>query len=288
MYGGNGAVAESQMLLEAANRDPSDLLRWGMRLRHLLCPDDLADEEEEQRERSWLDLSQNKEGRYSLVGELDAEWGTIVKTAIQAVNGPRAKNDFRTPRQRRAAGFVQLARHRLDAGDLPTHNGQRPHITVTASLETLLGLPGAPAAELDWWIPISGRMVRRMVREGAELTPVTVDEKGDPLHVGRTARTAPPKLDRAIAERDRHCHTPSCTKPPEWCQSDHVVPYSEGGGTDLENMQLLCSAHHKLKTMGYRPHRLPDGRVVAVLARPPEGLAHGGPAAHSPPPVRTG
>jgi hypothetical protein len=46
---------------------------------------------------------------------------------------------------------------------------------VTTTLETLLGLPGADASELDFGVPISGRSVRKMVLEGAELTPVTVD-----------------------------------------------------------------------------------------------------------------
>ena len=276
-YGGDRDQAESMMVQEALQRDPTDLLHWGFRLRHQLCEADLADEEDERRERAFIDLTLNRDGSYSLVGQLDAERGTIVKKAIHAVNGPRAKGDERTPGQRRAAGFMELARYRLDAGDLPKRGGQRPHVCVTATLETLLGLPGADAAELDFGIPVSGRMVRKMVREGAHLTPVRVDEKGNPLYLGRTVRTAPPKLAKALTIRDRHCHFGACTKPPELCQGDHVNPWSEGGRTDIPNMGLLCGPHNRLKGKGYLPHRLPDGRWVAKLARPPEGGGGGPP-----------
>ena len=72
-----------------------------------------------------------------------------MKTALQGLLGPRPKNDERSPGQRRADALVELATRTLDSGQLPVRGGQRPHLTVTASLETLRGDPGAPAALLD-------------------------------------------------------------------------------------------------------------------------------------------
>lgn len=37
---------------------------------------------------------------------------------------------------------------------------------------------------------------------------------------------------------------------------DHIVPLFKGGTDDLENLQGLCSEHHRIKTnsdLGYRP-----------------------------------
>src|SRR5579884_3948286 len=60
------------------------------------------------------------------------------------------------------------------AGQLPRRGGQRPHLALTATLETLRGDRGAPAAWLNWTFPISGTALRRLARE-TELTPMPVD-----------------------------------------------------------------------------------------------------------------
>src|SRR5215472_11797262 len=49
--GGRAQDAEPALVREAMRRTPSDLLRWGRHLRHRLNPQELADEEEEQRRR---------------------------------------------------------------------------------------------------------------------------------------------------------------------------------------------------------------------------------------------
>ena len=57
--------------------------------------------------------------------------------------------DTRTRQQRQADALVELCGYRLDADTLPTRGRRRPHLNVTVSLETLLGLPGTFPAELD-------------------------------------------------------------------------------------------------------------------------------------------
>src|SRR6202022_114423 len=110
---------------------------------------------------------------------------------------PPPRGDERAPGQRRADGLVELATRVLDRGELPLRGGQRPHLSITASLETLCGDPGAPAALLDWGFPISGQALRRIARD-AEITPILLSASGDPLHVGRKYRTATPKMNRAL------------------------------------------------------------------------------------------
>src|SRR5207237_10571526 len=161
------------------------------------------------------------------------EGGAILKTALNGLPGPRARDDQRTPGQRRADGLVALATRVLDQGELPVRGGQRPHLTITATLETLRADPGAPAALFDGGIPISGKALRRIAGD-AEITPILLSARGDPLHVGRKYRTATPKMRRALAERDRRCVWPGCDRPPEWCDSDHELPWAQGGATEVE------------------------------------------------------
>ncbi|HEV2887724.1 MAG TPA: HNH endonuclease signature motif containing protein, partial [Jatrophihabitans sp.] len=53
--------------------------------------------------------------------------------------------------------------------------------------------------------------------------------------------------------RDKGCAFPGCTDPPEWTEKHHVVPWSEGGRTDLDNLCLLCDFHHdRIDTGGWQ------------------------------------
>jgi len=281
--GGQAGDAEPLMLCEARALNPRDLLLWGRRLRHQLDPNEVANDEQREHRRRWLHLSQAWDGGYDLEGHLDPEGGTTFKVALQGLLGPRLKEDDRTPAQRRADALVEIAGRCLDSGQLPLRGGQRPHISITATLETLRGDPGAPAAELDWGFPISASALRRLACD-ADLTPILLSKNGDPLHMGRRRRTAPPKLSQALAERDHHCVWPGCDRPPEWCQRHHRgQPWESGGLTEIEQMELLCKVHHRMAHEGYRRMEQPGGRVVVIPPEPPGPVF--GPAIHAPPPA---
>ena len=263
LHGGGDAIdAETLLLQEARRRDPRDLLRYGLGLLHQMAPREMEAEEDRRHRQRCVHLSEVFDGGYRLDGYLDPVAGATLKTAINGLLGPRPKDDERTPGQRRADGLVEIARRCLDSGDLPVRGGQRPHLTVTASLETLRADPGAPAGLLDWGFPISGRALRRIAGD-AELTPILLSRGGDPLHVGRRYRTATRKMRRALAERDRLCVWPGCRRPPEWCQSDHIEPWVQGGRTEVDQMRMLCGKHHPLLLRGWRLERMSDGRMIA-------------------------
>ena len=46
--------------------------------------------------------------------------------------------------------------------------------------------------------------------------------------------------------RDLHCVFPGCDRPATWCDVHHLIPWSQGGATDLGNLVLLCRHHHTL------------------------------------------
>src|SRR5438309_9090610 len=279
---GDQGEAEARLLEEARRRDPRDLFRWGLSLVHELAPREMEAEEDRRVERRYLRMSQAFDGGYDLEGYVDPERGARLKTALDAVMGPRRKDDKRKPSQRKLDGLVELGDRVMDSGQLPVRGGQKPHLTITATLETLRGDPGAPAALLDWGYPLSGRALRRIATD-AEITPILLSSKGDPLHVGRRYRTATPKMRRALAERDRRCVWPGCSDPPEWCQGHHAEqPWALGGGTEVEGMALLCGPHHRKLDRGWRLEQLANGRRVAHP--PPRCEPVSGPAVHDPPP----
>ncbi|MCU0262260.1 MAG: HNH endonuclease, partial [Candidatus Nanopelagicales bacterium] len=71
-----------------------------------------------------------------------------------------------------------------------------------------------------------------------------------PVALGRTTRTATPAQRRALAARDRGCVIPGCTIPAEACQTHHIQDWATGGASDLDNLALLCWAHHRQVDLG--------------------------------------
>ena len=76
--------------------------------------------------------------------------------------------------------------------------------------------------------------------------------KGDSeiLDVGRTTRSVPAALRRALALRDKGCTHPGCTRPHHWCDAHHIVHWADGGETSLANLVLLCRRHHRMAHEG--------------------------------------
>ncbi len=76
-------------------------------------------------------------------------------------------------------------------------------------------------------------------------------------------RAIPAQVRRAVWRRDRgqcrQCGSRS------FLQIDHIVPWSLGGSNDLQNLQLLCGVHNRLKGSS---SSLPRGEDSAYLGYP--------------------
>lgn len=66
----------------------------------------------------------------------------------------------------------------------------------------------------------------------------------------------------ALTRAGRRCEYPVEGRPcrsTDRVQVDHVTPHAQGGGHNLENLQVLCHHHHLIKTAqeggGYRSSR---------------------------------
>jgi hypothetical protein len=64
------------------------------------------------------------------------------------------------------------------------------------------------------------------------------------LWVGRSRRTVTRRQRVALDVRDGGCAFPDCRVNPSRCDAHHVHHWERGGPTDLNNLVLLCTAHH--------------------------------------------
>jgi 5-methylcytosine-specific restriction endonuclease McrA len=97
------------------------------------------------------------------------------------------------------------------------------------------------------------------------ITEVTAhSEEGTPMVYGRRQRTIPPGLRRAIIHRDRNtCAGDGCPSTHR-LQVHHLIPWSQGGTTDPDNLITLCWYHHQIVVhqRGFQPYHHPDhGRI---------------------------
>jgi len=87
-------------------------------------------------DREHLTLSDTTGGAF-LRGFLTAEHGAMLRSALEAVMVPPAKDDQRTTTQRRAQALADLARLTLDHGLVGTGSDVRPHLSCVVDFETL-------------------------------------------------------------------------------------------------------------------------------------------------------
>src|SRR5256885_444445 len=140
---------------------------------------------------------------------------------------------------------------------------QRVQMQVTSSIETLLGLIGAPGAETDFSLPVSAATVERWACD-CNLTRVLMQDSVV-IDVGRSERVIKGPRRRALIARDQHCRWPGCERPASWCDGHHFVHWLHGGGGEIENQVLLCTRHHwKVHEGGWQLVKAEDGQIVAV------------------------
>jgi hypothetical protein len=240
---------ETYLVEQAEDYDPVQLGRLARRIRAYLDPDGSLLDERQAVARRELSFSPDLDGTVRLRGRLDAEGAAIVQAALSPLAAPRPADaaglkDPRTPARRRADALVDAARMLLNAGDLPTEGGQRPHLVVSIGLADLIAETGT--ADLD---ATGGQVTATAARRtacDANIIPIVLGAKSEPLDVGRASYEVPQPMRRALIARDRGCAFPGCDRPPGWCAAHHILHWVDGGHTALCNLVLLCDAHHSV------------------------------------------
>ena len=221
----------------------------------------------------------------------------------------------RSAAQVRAEALVALARfglaHHRSGSNIARH---QPHVSLIIDLPELLaatlrgaGVHSASAltsfaerqrlspAEQAWFTDALERAGVGTTADGATLSALALNtlscdsglqrvitNGGHVLELGRTVRSVPPPLRRAVIARDHHCRAPGCTRPARWCDVHHIDHWVAGGRTDLHRLVLLCSFHHHLFHRPGWQTELDDQAVLTVRA--PDGrVRRTEPPSHAPP-----
>ena len=203
----------------------------------------------------WID-----DGRLMLEGFLPADQGAVVASTLDRMadrlpdileHESLRKIPDVTLEERRADALVALASAAIARDQDP----DRATIVVHADLDILVG---EGTAEIENGPLVDAETVRRLACD-ARIQTAVHDANGRTVGVGRTMRTAPPWLLRLLRHRDRGCTFPNCEMK-RFLHAHHIRHWTRGGETDLDNLVLVCTFHHKLvHEYGWRVTLGPDG-----------------------------
>ncbi|HAP91003.1 MAG TPA: hypothetical protein DCR15_15340, partial [Arthrobacter bacterium] len=228
--------AESTLLQTAATMDPGRFTGVLKNFEHQVDAAGALAEANRAYERRYLRIGQPADGLVRLDGLLDAEGGSTLIAALDALMPPPGKHDQRTAGQRRADALIDLCVKK--AAGSRDGAGPRPHLVLRASVETLAGTPGAAAGQFEWGGSVPAGTVQRLACDAA-LTLIT--GKGElEAEISRATRSVPPSTRRALAARDHGCVAEGCGRPPQWTDAHHVRHWADGGETTMPNLVLLC------------------------------------------------
>src|SRR6266699_2800238 len=228
--------------------------------RHAADPEGVVDDEKQGVEARSLTFSTAEDGCVLVKAILDKVGGATLRTALEPLAKRSGKDDHRDRERRLADALVELGAHGLDNGA----PAQRPNVQVTTSLETLLGLSGAPAAEMEYSLPISSKAVERLACD-CTITRILLGSDSTVIDVGRARRVISGPQRKALRVRDQGCVWPGCDRPASWTSGHHLAHWIHGGASDLHNLALLCYRHHwMVHEGGWQIVRSDDGRMLTI------------------------
>ena len=245
---------EKVLVEKAKENSPGKFFYICHHARHATNPKAYAAEQAEQVEQRRLKLSRWMDGSLLISGQLDPVGGAAVLSMIEPLARKTGPDDDRCLERRNADALVELA----------LGGGSQAQIQVTSSLETLLALAGAPAAEMEHCLPVSSKTIERLACDSS-IARVLLNSESVVIDVGRSRRVVSEPGRRALAARDGHCTWRECDRPASRSAAHHFVHWIHGGSSDLDNLVLLCHRHHwMVHEGGWQIIRGDDGRMLTV------------------------
>jgi hypothetical protein len=248
------AKAETFLVEQAELFDAATLAGIARQLLDTLLPDGtLADERWQQRHR-FLTCVPNGEGMHRLTADLDSETAALALTVLHSLAAPKpadnGDHDERTAGQRMHDAFRSVLKIAQRSAELPRSAGLPATVLITMTAEQFETRTGLAATSFGQKMSVDQAL---RIADQASIAWVVHNSKGGVLNYGTTQRCATEKQTLALIARDKGCAFPGCTDPPEWTEKHHVVPWSQGGQTDLSNLVLLCDHHHdRIDSHGWR------------------------------------
>ena len=103
--------------------------------------------------------------------------------------------------------------------------------------------------------------VARRLACDARIETVLTGPGGWVAGLGRSSRDPSPQMVRALRRRDSGCRFPGCGTM-AFTKAHHIRWWTGRGPTDMDNLVLLCSFHHKcVHELGWSLTLKPDNTV---------------------------
>ncbi len=177
-------------------------------------------------DRSWYKIWGGIDGLLGLMID-----GTLSEIADRLPVGPDM------PQSRNGAWRRAMALAELCAGDDP------PQTQITVFVDAAVATANDARSGVYLQAgPTVGRDALDAVLCDSVGTVMIDREQGEPMRYGRSSRSIPPALRSAIIHRDRNGCVVDGSR--NRLQVHHIVPRSEGGATEPENLITLCWFHH--------------------------------------------
>ena len=275
------AQCEKDLVAGARVKTPEDLRRAAADLLYRLDQDGPEpDDTERDRTRGITHGKQRSDGTSEVSGTLTPEarayWDAIYdKYAAPGMCNPadetpcysgtptaeQIANDTRTLAQRQHDAQMWVARMALTSGMLGEHNGLPVSVVGTCTVTDLEKRAGVAVTHTGTKLPVKDLV--RMAAQGSDnYLAVFDDHTGQPLYLGRAARTASAAQRLALFARDLGCTRPNCTAPASRSQAHHITNWREDGLTNVDTMTLACGCDNRLvDTGGWSTTMGPDGRT---------------------------
>jgi hypothetical protein len=194
--------------------------------------------------------------RFGLEARMPSAQGAIVAKALERVVDQIPTMPLQTDgdviEARRADALLALCSQRIAADA----DADRATVVVHASLEALSGRRNA---ETEHGAVMPPEALQRLACD-ARIQVVAENGASDAVALGRTKREPSAAMMRQLRHRDRGCRFPGCGST-AFANAHHIVWWSRGGATDLDNLLLICGFHHRLvHEHGWTVERADDGR----------------------------
>ncbi len=170
--------------------------------------------------------------------------------------------DKRTHGQKLLDGLIDCLKLAARTGLLPVNGGMKPQLIISTTEAALQRSRARGKGGGIAFLPYTGPHALSLFETemcDADVTTMILGDGQNILNVGRTQRLFTEAQRKILIARDLGCTFPACTRPASWCQAHHLIPWQDGGETNINNGCLLCTLHHHLIHKGYWSVRLLNG-----------------------------
>ncbi|MCD9198560.1 HNH endonuclease [Aeromicrobium wangtongii] len=254
----------------ACEHEPGELFEAVKHLKDRTHPDDLDDAWEKGMDKQDFQVNALPDG-WHVTGFLNTVTGAMLKKVLDSVSAPDGPEDPRSGSERRVQGLDDLLSSILGSGQLPSDKGLKPHVSVFADADTVAAaaeqvrqqteepylrpdpMPPTEPATLAGHGAIGPNLLMYFMCI-SEVTAFLMGTDGGQrqaqvLNAG-TAKYQPNLKQRrsVIARQGGVCATPGCNH--THLEIHHVVWWSLGGRTDVDQLIGLCVRCHHLLHRG--------------------------------------